>query len=127
VGVASDGEDGFAWWAPHDRALRRARALFLLGALVAAVYVIAPFSVLLLVWRDAIHFDASTTAALVGAVVLVVAAIATVIALVAWRGASRTAVALAGARPPTADEQRVAGSVLGVSRWRVASRRRPSG
>ena len=115
TGVGDDGGVGgeFAWWEPHDRALRRARMLFLLGVVVTALYVVAPFFVV----ASILHAEDSSWPGIggFGIVLLAVAIIAIVtgiVAAVAWRGLPHTTLRYAGAREPTLEEARRAAAGL---------------
>jgi len=102
VGIANE-PGAFEWWVPHDRALRRARALFLLGAFVAASYVVAPLFVLVLVWRAG-QLRALDVVLVTVAAVATLAGVMTIVAMIAWRGVPRVMLRRAGARPARADE-----------------------
>ena len=98
----------FEWWAPHGRALRRARALFLFGALIAALYVIAPFAMVVALVGDGSRRVVEVV--VVGIAILF--AVTGVVALVAWRGVPRAVLRFAHARPPEPDEVRGASRAL---------------
>jgi Peptidase family M48 len=109
-----DGDSGgFAWWVPHDRALRRARALLAIGALVVASYLVAPLICAVVVIRGGVgSLSSRDWAAISGASIVILAAVAGAIALAASRGPTRRVLAWSGARPATDAEVRVLGPPL---------------
>lgn len=116
---------GFEWWGPHDSTARRARVLFVAAAVIVALYLGSPLVLAALVvrvaeigpWRGIASFEGRLgPVGLVGAAALLLAASASIIASVAWRGVPRTTLRLAGARTPTQEEtQRVIDHLEGAS------------
>jgi hypothetical protein len=113
--VGAPGE--FAWAVPHDRALRRARALFVFAVGIIALYVVVPLLTLTLILhlaevrpRHGILSVVDRGNPLVVAAVMVAAflLVSGVVAAVAWRGVRSVVLGATGARRPTADEARIA-------------------
>jgi len=102
---------GFAWWDTHHRAWRRARAWFVVAALVLTIYVVG--LVVALAVPFAVAFGIEPTLDDVGGAgglvaTLLVLLLLTGAAIVAfgWRG-THAALRLARGRPPRGDEGRV--------------------
>lgn len=112
-----DEPGGFAWIVPHDHALRRARALFVFGAAITALYLIVPLLTAVLVlrvgkegpWRriDSL-VRAFSPLGVAGLVVVTFVVVTALVVAVAWRGLPRRIVRMTGAREPTPEEARFA-------------------